>query len=89
MELLILTTSGSSVPRLKKIMSDSEKSGSSAAVLEASPGAKKLKLESNDCMQPKLVERKWLNTSSKEDSLISDRAGSFKIMQFNTLADGK
>ena len=76
---------------VEQIMSeDLEPPGDSdgAAAAEASPEAKKLKLES---AQPKLVDRKWLNTSAKKDQQdsLANRNGSFKIMQFNTLADGE
>ncbi len=54
---------------------------SSAGSAEASPEPKKPKLEPSG---DNLVCRKWLGGSSKEDQ----DACSFKIMQFNTLADG-
>lgn len=56
-----------------------------------SPEKKKPKLEIGDSVEPKLVDRKWLEvrcTPQSQDGAKGSSSNKFKIMQFNTLADG-
>lgn len=61
---------------------------------EGEPKEKKPKLETNVSVQPKLVPRKWLDignaSSFQQRSETNDvnSSSNFRIMQFNTLADG-
>ncbi len=55
-------------------------------------GKKKTKLDSSDSVQPKLVARQWLDARKNECSNLQQSSGVcsnvFKLLQFNTLADG-
>ena len=56
---------------------------------DGSPNPKKQKLEVESCVESKLLGRDWVSVSPTKDQPESQGAGSFKIMQFNTLADGE
>ena len=52
--------------------------------------AKKPKLDpDSDSAKPELVARKWVRVGDTSNSQNTDAGSSFKVMQFNTLADGK